>query len=532
MATNIAISSGHGKYIRGASGYLDEVDEARRVVERTAEMLIGAGCTVKTFHDNTSHDQSTNLNTIVNWHNKQSRELDVSVHFNAYQTTSKPMGTECLYKTQEELSADVARGIADATGLPNRGAKYRSDLKFLNSTSKPAVLVETVFVDSGADEDAYNENFEEVCKALAEALSGRQIGDIAPPEPPDVIELPPPGEELPPPTDHDRPTIGKGDEGAAVMSVQTSLGVIADGDFGSITDGAVRGFQAAAGLSADGVVGPKTWDALDDLDSRKASGARLPQEQIDAIVDIAEGSAIARYSWRDRGVAPKGYTAGIALCFALAAIRLQDVHPTAMVLAQADRNDADEDALTWYRAKFKTELDTYNAEDGIDTLRSLFVMILGLGMRESSGRYCEGRDMSASNVSADTAEAGSHQTSYNIRSFSDQIPLLLQAYWKNPNGFLPTFRNGASPKGDELANFGSGDGAKHQFLSKFAPAYHAYVTGIGMRYGRQHWGPINRSEVEIKSEANDMLLEVQRYLSSDSVGPNMSVERERERERV
>ena len=201
---------------------------------------------------------------------------------------------------------------------------------------------------------------------------------------------------------------------------------------------------------------------------------------------------------------------------------MQDVNPIALTLAQADRNDADEDALTWYRAEFIRKLDTDNSEDGIDTLRSLFVMLLGLGMRESSGRYCEGRDNSASNVSADTAEAGMHQTSYNIRSFSDQIPLLLKAYWANPNGFLPTFRNGASPKGDELANFGSGDGAKHQFFSKFAPAYHAYVTAIGMRFGRQHWGPINRSEVELRSEANDMLLEVQQYLSSDSIGPNMA----------
>ena len=517
MASNIAISSGHGKYIRGASGYLDEVDEARRVVDRVAAMLQSAGVNVKTFHDNTSHDQSTNLNAIVNWHNKQSRELDVSVHFNAYQTTSKPMGCECLYKTQEALASTVAKKLAAATGLPNRGAKYRSDLKFLNSTSKPAVLVETVFVDSGADEDGYNDNFEEVCKGIAEALSGKAIGDVEPP-PPEEIELPP-GEELPPTTD--RPVIGEGDEGPAVMSVQYSLGLKPDGDFGPVTDGAVRGFQAAAGLTADGFVGGKTWNALDDLDSRKAIGARLPQQQIDDIVDIAEGSAIARYTWKNRSVAPKGYTAGIALCFALAAIRLQEVHPTSLVLAQADRNDADEDALTWYRAKFKTELGTDNSTDGIDTLRSLFVMLLGLGMRESSGRYCEGRDMSASNVSAETAEAGMHQTSYNIRSFNDQIPLLLKAYWANPNGFLPTFKNGASPKGDELANFGSGDGAKHQFLSKYAPAYHAYVTAVGMRYGRQHWGPINRSEVEIRSEANDMLLEVQQYLSGESIGPNM-----------
>ena len=45
---------------------------------------------------------------------------------------------------------------------------------------------------------------------------------------------------------------------------------------------------------------------------------------------------------------------------------------------------------------------------GAVTLRHLFALILGLGMRESSGRYCEGRDMSASNVSAETAECGSH----------------------------------------------------------------------------------------------------------------------------
>ena len=252
------------------------------------------------------------------------------------------------------------------------------------------MLVETVFVDSKADEEAYEDNFEDVCKAIAEALTGQQIGDV---EPPPVEELPPPG-ELPPPTT-DRPVIGKGDDGPAVMSVQNSLGVTADGDFGSITDGAVKGFQAAAGLSADGIVGAKTWEALDSLDSRKAIGARLPQEQIDQIVDIAEGSAIARYSWKDRGAAPKGYTAGIALCFALAATRLQDVNPIALTLAQADRNDADEDALTWYRAEFIRKLDTDNSEDGIDTLRSLFVMLLGLGMRESSGRYCEGRDISA-----------------------------------------------------------------------------------------------------------------------------------------
>src|SRR5262245_34874208 len=78
--TRIAISSGHGKYIRGARGdpvppQLDEVDEARKVVERVADFLRGAGVEVATFHDNTSTTQSQNLDTIVNWHNRQTRDL-------------------------------------------------------------------------------------------------------------------------------------------------------------------------------------------------------------------------------------------------------------------------------------------------------------------------------------------------------------------------------------------------------------------------------------------------------------------------
>jgi len=179
----IAISSGHGKYIRGASGYLDEVDEARRIVDRVADLLIDTGEEVFVFHDNVSDDQSENLDRIVNWHNQQSRDLDVSVHFNAYQDTTKPMGTECLYLTQQALAVDMSAAIAAATGLPNRGAKKRTDLAFLNGTDEPAILIETVFVDSSADAAAYEESFEEICAAITDVLSGEEIAPAPEPTP-------------------------------------------------------------------------------------------------------------------------------------------------------------------------------------------------------------------------------------------------------------------------------------------------------------------------------------------------------------
>lgn len=44
--------------------------------------------------------------------------------------------------------------------------------------------------------------------------------------------------------------------------LQSRLNLIPDGIFGRLTDEAVRNFQHAHGLTVDGIVGPKTWEAL------------------------------------------------------------------------------------------------------------------------------------------------------------------------------------------------------------------------------------------------------------------------------
>jgi Putative peptidoglycan binding domain len=307
--------------------------------------------------------------------------------------------------------------------------------------------------------------------------------------------------------------LGEGDSGPEVAKVQTLLGVPADGDFGSITDSAVRGFQSACGLSSDGIVGPKTWEQLGELAIKVvASDELLSSGMINGIVAIAEDSEIAEYEWDDRGQAPSGYIAGVALSFAEALLRYSSGDKAAREMAKADVGDDDHDALAWYRSEF-SKLHMDNSSAGVDTLRHLFALMLGLGMRESSGRYCEGRDMSADNVSSDTAEAGMYQTSWNIRSCSSTIPPLLDEYWEEPIGFLKTFRIGVSVKSSDLDNYGSGaDGTKYQFLSKYAPAFHAMVTAVGLRNLRQHWGPINRREVELREDADVMLSEVQDFV--------------------
>jgi len=187
----IVISSGHGLHVRGASGILDEVDEARKVTEALADALRKRGVEVVTFHDDTSESQSENLHCITDFHNDQDRQLDISVHFNAYEQVDKPMGTEVLYVTQADLAGWLSAAISEGGDFIDRGGKYRSDLHFLNATDMPSVLLEVCFVDSQADADAYKVNFEGIIEALAIELSGIEDvegevgeGEERPPRPP------------------------------------------------------------------------------------------------------------------------------------------------------------------------------------------------------------------------------------------------------------------------------------------------------------------------------------------------------------
>ena len=61
----------------------------------------------------------------------------------------------------------------------------------------------------------------------------------------------------------------KGDKGNGTREIQTGLnklgyGLTVDGDFGALTDAAVRKFQEEHALTADGIVGQLTWAALID----------------------------------------------------------------------------------------------------------------------------------------------------------------------------------------------------------------------------------------------------------------------------
>ena len=61
-----------------------------------------------------------------------------------------------------------------------------------------------------------------------------------------------------------RPTLRRGDNGPLVLAIQTKLGVTPrTGFFGPKTEAMIRELQRQNGLVPDGIVGPKTWEAVD-----------------------------------------------------------------------------------------------------------------------------------------------------------------------------------------------------------------------------------------------------------------------------
>lgn len=170
----ITISPGHWKPGTGAVGIIDEVTEARKVVSRVIARLKEMGVQVHHVEDNASKTQKENLRYLIGAHNKTNRNLDVSIHFNSVVgKQTRAIGTEVLYKKAavRTLAAQLSKAVAGAAGYPDRGAKQRNELAFLNGTNKDALILEVCFVNSTVDVSLYRQHFEAICTAVAKTLA-------------------------------------------------------------------------------------------------------------------------------------------------------------------------------------------------------------------------------------------------------------------------------------------------------------------------------------------------------------------------
>ena len=172
---NFNIHAGHnpdGKIACGASGYIKESTEARKVKNEVIAELKRRGHNAYDCTCDNGTGQTDVLRKICNKANARKVDCDVSIHFNS--SNGQGNGTEVLYKTSNgsKWATKVQKSIVKECGFKDRGIKKRDNLYYLNNTKNVAILIEVCFVDNKNDVNKYNSK--KVAKAIVDGLVGEE----------------------------------------------------------------------------------------------------------------------------------------------------------------------------------------------------------------------------------------------------------------------------------------------------------------------------------------------------------------------
>ena len=274
----IAVRGGHCPRVPGASKFIDELTEDRKVKESVIKYLKQLGHEVLdvTPPDNTN-SSSGDLSNGVNRANLFGADLFVSIHFNkAYDVYNGFLGSEVCVYSPFDIAQRVVNGLA-SLGFKNRGQKVRTGLYELKHTNMKAMIIEVCFVESIGDVGLYKKlGHDLIGKTIAQAITNKNINNSD-------VKSTVNNEIKSNNTDNwikrlreecnkqgfsSYPTLKKGARGNITKLLQEKLvsfgyntnGI--DGIFGIGTKKAVMSFQRSNGLVADGIVGQNTWRKL------------------------------------------------------------------------------------------------------------------------------------------------------------------------------------------------------------------------------------------------------------------------------
>src|ERR1700729_129745 len=240
---------------------------------------------------------------------------------------------------------------------------------------------------------------------------------------------------------------------------------------------------------------------------------------LEAITKLVSSHPAA--SWRDpkNGPVPLGFVKGAALSYGRLYCKYKANNDAAAeYIARANTNNVAHDALAYYAPEFAA-LKLDNSQSGVDTLRHTFILACALPGPDSSWRWWVGVDTTnASSETADTAEAGLCQTSWNSNSFNRAITVpLFEHYLKvdEPLLWRDVFSEGTG--GDEnhaIHQVGSGQGAVFQALSKLAPPFALEYAAVVLRGLRGHYGTIRDRKVVLNPHMDDLFQQVEKIIAA------------------
>jgi hypothetical protein len=232
------------------------------------------------------------------------------------------------------------------------------------------------------------------------------------------------------------------------------------------------------------------------------------------ITELASTSSCAKTSWANRGRSPAGYIKGMALSYArsLCRIKKSSSPAAASILKSPSSGNAAKDILAHYQDLLAVAGLQVNV-DGDLALRSTYTVGIGLGMRESSGKYCEGWDTTAgANRPSAAGEAGLFQVSYDSMGASAELRKIYDEYQATPSRcLLNTFKEGATCGANTI--LGTGAGADFQVFMKQCPAFTTEYAMTLIRVLRTHFGPLNRKEAQVMPACDSLFSSVEKIVN-------------------
>lgn len=188
--TAISIHAGHnpaGKVACGAVGLLDESKENRLITAEMVRILKNNGYAVYNDTVDNGKSQADVLNKIVAKCNAHSVSFVLSIHLNSGRKDASGDGrvggfevwVNAMNKGKPEMAERIRKNMK-ALGFTDRGTKISKNLKVLNQTKAPALLLEICFVDDRDDYNLYRKTgYQTIAKAISYAIMNKSMQDAS-----------------------------------------------------------------------------------------------------------------------------------------------------------------------------------------------------------------------------------------------------------------------------------------------------------------------------------------------------------------
>lgn len=228
----------------GVGSYGNEGVRMNQLADKLHYYLILGNGNLTVYRNNIN----MSLSQTVNHANSVHPDIYFALHTNA----GGGKGTEIYYyptsSDGKKFATIMYDKISKITISSDRGIKTNTSFYVIRNTTAPAILIETMFHDNLTDVNDYLGKVDLIAKEMAKGIY-------------DYFGM----------TYNDKSytLTKKGDKGVNVTIIQNklnkyfdSLKISGDGDFGNLTEVAVKRFQTLNNLTVDGIVGEQTMSRL------------------------------------------------------------------------------------------------------------------------------------------------------------------------------------------------------------------------------------------------------------------------------